>query len=1024
MGPLASAATAAEALAVPGQIVLKAPAGTAKADVQALADKAGCRIVGEIPFSPDYYVLETGTRAQTPTRAASLPPSPAVREAVVKLSAAPGVLADPNYIYTASQTPPGTGTQVALPNDPLFPNQAWHMNLIRMPEAWAIQVGTRPVTVAVLDTGLDRTHPDFAGAKVLPGQNFADFGTVANTPIPNADVTDLAGHGTHVAGTITAATNNGVGVTSVAGWDRNGVDVRLLPVKVLIGNNNAPEPVGVLNVVIAGINYATAQNVNVVNMSLGGPGSAATLDAAIFQGQAKGIIYVAAAGNDASGDMYFPADTPGVIKVSAVGPDRVLAGYSNFNNIDLAAPGGDQVRFGDAGGVTSTSLAGSYRSFNGTSMAAPHVAGAVALLLAAGLPPGDVVPTLLATAQPVGDPVRYGAGLLDVYAALLVATGPTVRLIAPTNDATTLLRTLDVTLQLRNVSGLQPGDVTVQVRTISPNIGQPARILANRTSGGPGFNIPLPAVGTSTVAPIIVTLEDLPVEPGTLIVEVVLRRRGAGGTVTTFREQVFVNAATRRQAIGRTLFAVPYVLPLPQRPGATREQDLFEVGNTATDPFRFSLVRWDPIKSSQLKDFFYWFSATNEKAPEASFDPPSPGPGPLVYETGNPGVSIAPVGLGYWLQTSNDRDLNLVGTPITSPVAIRLFVGSGEITGWNLIGAPYTFPVDWNAVTIVQGSQTYSLQQAIDNNIIRSALVGYRQDYVFNIAPLGQLEPFNGYWVKVLQDCTLIIPPTPTSPQSVTRAPATTGKGWQVRFAAGVAGDRDGQNYFGQIEGAQVGEDRWDVSKPPSGAGHAYVRFLHKDSSGKAAGAYAFDMRPPSNGKEQWTAAVTTDRPNAEVTLSWDGLGSLPRRSRLTLADTATGQKVALRSRSSYTFRSGEAGSTRLFTIAVEPEASGGPLAITNLIVASGRAVHGVSVRFTLNQEAEVTGTVKTLGGKVVARLNGASRAAAASQTTLRWDGKGQDGNNIPTGPYVMELTARAADGQATMVKRPFMNLR
>jgi hypothetical protein len=238
-----------------------------------------------------------------------------------------------------------------------------------------------------------------------------------------------------------------------------------------------------------------------------------------------------------------------------------------------------------------------------------------------------------------------------------------------------------------------------------------------------------------------------------------------------------------------------------------------------------------------------------------------------------------------------------------------------------MVGAPFTFPVDWNAVSVLYQGQIYSLEQAAANNVVRSVLVGYSQgDYVFSVAPQGQFVPWNGYWVRALQDCVLVIPPTPSAAPNVARArpsPAA-GKGWRVRLAAGVAGDRDAQNYFGQVEGARAGEDAFDMAKPPSGAGHAYVRFLQDGAHGRAG--WAFDMRPRGVGRQEWTAAVTTDRPNAPVTLSWDGPGAAARRGRLTLTDTVTGKKVPLGSQSSYTYRSDEAGATRLFKITLEPD--------------------------------------------------------------------------------------------------------
>jgi hypothetical protein len=185
-------------------------------------------------------------------------------------------------------------------------------------------------------------------------------------------------------------------------------------------------------------------------------------------------------------------------------------------------------------------------------------------------------------------------------------------------------------------------------------------------------------------------------------------------------------------------------------------------------------------------------------------------------------------------------------------------------------------------------------------------------------------------------------------------------------------------------------------------------------------------MRPggASAARQEWTAAVTTDRENAPVTLSWEGLGAIPRRSRLTLTDVATGKTLSLRDRSSFTYRSGAAGATRLFKITLEPAATAGRLALANLHVASGRALQGVAVRFTVNQDADVRGVIRTLGGKVIATLAGASRAAPASEATLRWDGRAQNGGPVPVGPYLVEITARAADGQFTQVKRPIQYLR
>jgi hypothetical protein len=160
------------------------------------------------------------------------------------------------------------------------------------------------------------------------------------------------------------------------------------------------------------------------------------------------------------------------------------------------------------------------------------------------------------------------------------------------------------------------------------------------------------------------------------------------------------------------------------------------------------------------------------------------------------------------------------------------------------------------------------------------------------------------------------------------------------------------------------------------------------------------------------------------VTLTWDGLRSIPRRYRVSLRDEATGQSVSMQGRASYTYKSGEAGATRYFKITLEPQASAGALVFTNIRPSATREGSGVAVRFTLNQEAEVIGSIKTLSGRTVASLAGASRAQAGSETTLRWSGRAQDGSPIPAGAYILEVIARGADGTPAKFTRTIQHLR
>jgi subtilisin family serine protease len=219
------------------------------------------------------------------------------------------------------------------------------------PKAWASATGTG-IKVAVIDTGVNPNHPDLAG-QVLPGRDMVNN---------DNDATDDHGHGTHVAGTVAAIANNLTGVAGVA------PDAKIIPIKVLAANGS-----GSNENIAEGILEAAKLGAKVINMSLGGPDNSQTLEAAIASVQRQGVIVVAAAGNDNVNTPFYPAANDGVIGVGAVDKAHKRASFSNYGDyIDIAAPG---VAIG------STGHTGNYVKLSGTSMACPHVAGAVAVLL-------------------------------------------------------------------------------------------------------------------------------------------------------------------------------------------------------------------------------------------------------------------------------------------------------------------------------------------------------------------------------------------------------------------------------------------------------------------------------------------------------------------------------------------------------------------------------------------------------------------------------------------------------------------
>ncbi|MEY2687138.1 MAG: hypothetical protein RL375_1336, partial [Pseudomonadota bacterium] len=337
-----------------------------------------------------------------------------------------------------------------LPNDPQFASQ-WDYTEpvagLNLPAAWDIGIGTG-VVVAVIDTGV-LPHADLA-ANLLPGHDFISLTSISNDGDGrDADARDpgdwsAAGacgtgspasnsswHGTHVAGTIAAATNNGMGIAGVA------PGARILPLRVLGRCGGYTSDIADAIVWAAGGSVTGVPTnptpAKVLNLSLGGRGACdLTTQNAINAARSRGAVVVVAAGNSAADAGGFsPASCAGVVSVAAVGRTGARASYSNYGStVDLAAPGGD-----GANGILSTLNAGTsapgadaYRSYMGTSMAAPHVAGVVALMRARNpsLTPDQVEALLKSSAAARGFPIacsQCGSGLLDAQRAIVAAGG-------------------------------------------------------------------------------------------------------------------------------------------------------------------------------------------------------------------------------------------------------------------------------------------------------------------------------------------------------------------------------------------------------------------------------------------------------------------------------------------------------------------------------------------------------------------------------------------------------------------------
>ncbi len=266
-----------------------------------------------------------------------------------------------------------------LPNDPLW-GESWSLTKVGAPAAWRVTKGAAEVVVAVLDTGIDRNHPDLQGS-------FVEGWDAVNE---DADANDDHGHGTLVAGVIAARSNNGIGGVGACS------QCSLMPVKV-IGANGA----GTSADIAEGIVWAADHGARVLNMSFALSGRDEGVAMALEHARSKGVLIVAAAGNSGSADVTFPAAQPGIVSVTATDASDGRYEWASYGGwVTLAAPGCSQ----------STQAGGGYADFCGTSSAAAFASGIAGLARSAamGASAEQIASALSTNAVRVGDFVATG----------------------------------------------------------------------------------------------------------------------------------------------------------------------------------------------------------------------------------------------------------------------------------------------------------------------------------------------------------------------------------------------------------------------------------------------------------------------------------------------------------------------------------------------------------------------------------------------------------------------------------------
>jgi serine protease len=397
-------------------------------------------VVVQFRSGADDALMERGIRVVGAERArrsaygkrflVSLPEGLSVADAVDRFRSLPEVeYAEPNGMVRAFQAR-------LNPNDQFY-NLQWHLRSLNAERTWGIQRGDPSVVIAVLDSGV--AFEDFGPYRKAPDFDSTVFVTGFNVFTRDAHANDDNFHGTHVASVIAEATNNSTGVAGLA------FGCSIMPVKVLNRNGT-----GSFFSVSEGVDYAVNFNqggrqVRVINLSLGGDGSSTALTTSINRAVDAGITVVAAAGNENTGTISYPANLPNVIAVGAVDGRKQRAPYSNFGStLDVMAYGGD-IRRDDVGSATGgpdgrpdgilqqtfnpdiAAITGRYDAFGyffvvGTSQATPQVAALAGLLYRQGITdPAAIKAAIESTAEDLGTAGRddtFGHGLIRPEVAL------------------------------------------------------------------------------------------------------------------------------------------------------------------------------------------------------------------------------------------------------------------------------------------------------------------------------------------------------------------------------------------------------------------------------------------------------------------------------------------------------------------------------------------------------------------------------------------------------------------------------
>jgi len=323
--------------------------------------------------------------------------------------------------------------------------------------------------------------------------------------------------------------------------------------------------------------------------------------------------------------------------------------------------------------------------------------------------------------------------------------------------------------------------------------------------------------------------------------------------------------------------------------------------------------------------------------------------------------------------------------------------------GWVQIGCPFVLPVQFQDIQVLRKGELWSMEQAVARNYIQPAVFSYNpttEEYEWELQLSDvELNPFEGYWVLARDEIQLVVPP----PSGLTSASAPAvesggeeSTGWQVQLEVAGAGRVCEARAFGVNEIAEEGLDRTDVPSPPTAAGSGATLQAEFVSPTHQAPPCLVDVRPRTNTEQIWYLAVTTDACDQLIRVSWPSLEALPADMVAVLEDTASGQKIWMRTNSAYSYNSGEGG-LRLLKISVRPMGSVTP--VVSQVTATAAPGGSWAISYSLSSAAAVQARIRNISGVVVKHLVSGELNEAGRNVVL-WSGRSDRGTAVPSGRY------------------------